>query len=94
MTLDEYLKKMENDIGRSATFWHLCNIRSAYYHKYGEYPSKEELYFFGSKLVGAQTRPSADALKVIALDESKEVEEENKNKEKVSQFNKKYKIWK
>ena len=30
MTLDEYAEKLANDIGKPATFWHLCNIRSAY----------------------------------------------------------------
>lgn len=101
MTLDEYTKKMANDIGEPATFWHLCNIRSAYYHKYGKYPSKEEFDSFGSKLVGVQPRPSADALKAIALDKPKKKKkkrkskkEGNKDKEKLSPFNKEYKIWK
>lgn len=97
MTLDEYAEKLANDIGEPATFWHLCNIKSAYYHKYGRYPSKEEFDSFGSKLVEVQPRPSEDALKVMALDEPKEGEKqgkkENKDK-KLSQFNKKYKIWK
>ena len=96
MALDEYAEKLANDIGKPATFWHLCNIRSAYYHKYGRYPPKEEFDSFGRKLVGVQPRPSVDALKVMALDEPKEGEkqkEENKDK-KLLPFNKKYKIWK
>lgn len=96
MTLDEYAKKLANDIGEPATFWHLCNIRSAYYHKYGRYPSKDEFDSFGCKLVGAHPRPSVDALKVMALDEPKEGEKQKRKIKikKLSPFNKKYKIWK
>ena len=90
MTLDKYTKKMANDIGEPATFWHLCNIRSAYYHKYGKYPSKEEFDSFGSKLVGVQPRPSADALKAIALDKPKKKKRSERVKKKEIKIKKNY----
>lgn len=97
MNLDKYANKLAKEIGEEATFWYLCNIKSAYYHKHGEYPSKSEFNSFGSKLVGAQTGPSAEA--AMALNTStkkkrKKKKEKNKDKKVLSQFNKKYKIWK
>lgn len=66
----------------------ISNIYSTHDWTYGRYPSEEEFDSFGSKLVGVQPHPSVDEPK-----EGEKQKEENKDK-KLSQFNKKYKIWK
>lgn len=84
-TLDEYCDNLAKSMPESAVLWHLYNIKSAYYHEHGRYPSKDEFISFADSKLGTNSRQAC------ILTEKKSVE--NLQRE-YSPFNKKYKIWK
>lgn len=91
--LEDFINKIEKESGKHVAFWQLCNIKSSFYHKYGRYPSKDELLQYGDSIIGGSSSylPSTHSKEAMEVLNSSESSEEPV---KVHSFNKAYKIWK
>lgn len=63
---EDYIDKIGSESGSMGPWlahWRLCTLQSDYYHKYGRYPSKNELFEYGNSLMGGNscTRSKTDA---------------------------------
>jgi hypothetical protein len=61
--LEDYINRVEKESGKWVAYWQLCTLESDYYHKYGRYPSKNELFEYGNSLMRGNscTRSKTDA---------------------------------
>lgn len=51
---EDYIDKIGSESGSMGPWlahWRLCTLQSDYYHKYGRYPSKNELFEYGNSLM-------------------------------------------
>ena len=63
---EDYIDKIGSESGSMGPWlahWRLCTLQSDYYHKYGRYPSKNELFEYGNSLMEGNscTRSKTDA---------------------------------
>ena len=63
---EDYVDKIGSESGSMGPWlahWRLCTLQSDYYHKYGRYPSKNELFEYGNSLMEGNscTRSQTDA---------------------------------
>lgn len=87
MTFEDYIDDLVESKGEAVAFWHMCNIKSAFYHKYGRYPPTEEEYVrFADSLIGTTSTPNKTIMCVY--------NNTQKTEHTKSPFNKIYKIWK
>lgn len=55
---EDYIDKIGSESGSMGPWlahWRLCTLQSDYYHKYGRYPSKNELFEYGNSLMGGNS---------------------------------------
>lgn len=55
---EDYIDKVAKESGSMGPWqvhWRLCTLQSDYYHKYGRYPSKNELFEYGNSLMGGNS---------------------------------------